>query len=170
MASLPPGPAYGSPPSSTTGSAPRTRTPPPSARTWQRLAQEFADKTVLVIGCGDSYVKLAAENKQYFPENCIAATVSGELINTLINKEKFYAPLRSSTASTTPATFIYRKEHGARLRAAISSRPTSASLPTAWPTGSIPSTGRREGLYPAPTGRTWRQCWIRSTPPATPTR
>ena len=56
-----------------------------------KAAQEFADKTVLVIGCGDSYVKLAAENKQYFPENCIAATVSGELINTLINKEKFYA-------------------------------------------------------------------------------
>ena len=29
-----------------------------------KAAQEFADKTVLVIGCGDSYVKLAAENKQ----------------------------------------------------------------------------------------------------------
>ena len=76
-----------------------------------KAAQEFADKTVLVIGCGDSYVKLAAENKQYFPENCIAATVSGELINTLINKEKFYA-LCDEYGIDHPGTFIYRKEMG----------------------------------------------------------
>ena len=56
-----------------------------------QVAGEFPDKTVLVIGCGDSYVKLAAENKDQFPPNCLAATVSGELINTLIHKEKFYA-------------------------------------------------------------------------------
>ena len=76
-----------------------------------KAAQEFADKTVLVIGCGDSYVKLAAENKQFFPENCIAATVSGELINTLINKEKFYA-LCDEYGIDHPGTFIYRKEMG----------------------------------------------------------
>ena len=76
-----------------------------------KAAQEFADKTVLVIGCGDSYVKLAAENKQFFPENCIAATVSGELINTLINKEKFYA-LCDQYGIDHPGTFIYRKEMG----------------------------------------------------------
>ena len=76
-----------------------------------KAAQEFADKTVLVIGCGDSYVKLAAENKQYFPENCIAATVSGELINTLINKEKFYA-LCDEYGIDHPGTFIFRKEMG----------------------------------------------------------
>lgn len=76
-----------------------------------KAAQEFADKTVLVIGCGDSYVKLAAENKQYFPENCIAATVSGELINTLINKEKFYA-LCDEYGIDHPGTFIYHKEMG----------------------------------------------------------
>ena len=76
-----------------------------------KAAQEFADKTVLVIGCGDSYVKLAAENKQSFPENCIAATVSGELINTLINKEKFYA-LCDEYGIDHPGTFIYHKEMG----------------------------------------------------------
>ena len=54
------------------------------------VAAEFAGKTVLVIGCGDSYVKLAAENKDTFPPNCVAATVSGALINTLINKQTFY--------------------------------------------------------------------------------
>ena len=55
------------------------------------VAAEYADKTVLVIGCGDSYVKLVAENKDAFPANCVAPYVSGELSGTLINKEKFYA-------------------------------------------------------------------------------
>ena len=76
-----------------------------------QVAREFAGKTVLVIGCGDSYVKLAAENKDSFPENCVAATVSGEMINTLINKEKFYE-LCDRHGIDHPGTFIYRKEMG----------------------------------------------------------
>ena len=74
-----------------------------------QVAGEFPDKTVLVIGCGDSYVKLAAENKDQFPPNCLAATVSGELINTLIHKEKFYA-LCDQYGIDHPDTFIYRPE------------------------------------------------------------
>lgn len=76
-----------------------------------QVAGEFPDKTVLVIGCGDSYVKLAAENKDQFPQNCLAATVSGELINTLIHKEKFYA-LCDQYGIDHPDTFIYRPEMG----------------------------------------------------------
>lgn len=76
-----------------------------------QVAGEFPDKTVLVIGCGDSYVKLAAENKDQFPENCLAATVSGELINTLIHKEKFYA-LCDRYGIDHPDTFVYRPEMG----------------------------------------------------------
>ena len=74
-------------------------------------AKEFEGKTVLVIGCGDSYVKLAAENKDSFPDNCIAATVSGEMINDLINKEKFYA-LCDKHGIDHPGTFVYSKEMG----------------------------------------------------------
>lgn len=77
----------------------------------RKAAEEFADKTVLVIGCGDSYVKLAAENKDSFPPNCVAPYVSGELINTLIHKEKFYA-LCDQYGIDHPATVIYRKEMG----------------------------------------------------------
>ena len=75
------------------------------------VAQEFAGKTVLVIGCGDSYVKLAAENKDSFPANCVAATIEGDLINTLINKEKFYE-LCDKHGIDHPGTFVYRKEMG----------------------------------------------------------
>lgn len=75
------------------------------------VAAEFPDKTILVVGCGDSYVKLAAENKEFFPENCIAPYVSGERINTLINKEKFYA-MCDEYGIDHPGTFIYHKEMG----------------------------------------------------------
>ena len=75
------------------------------------VAAEHADKTVLVIGCGDSYVKLAAENKDAFPANGIAPYVSGELIGTLINKEKFYA-LCDEHGIDHPGTFVYRRELG----------------------------------------------------------
>ena len=75
------------------------------------VAAEHADETVLVIGCGDSYVKLAAENKDAFPANCIAPYVSGELIGTLINKEKFYA-LCDEHGIDHPGTFVYRRELG----------------------------------------------------------
>lgn len=76
-----------------------------------QVAREFADKTVLVIGCGDSYVKLAAENKDSFPANCVAAYIDGDLINTLINKEKFYE-LCDKHGIDHPGTFVYRKEMG----------------------------------------------------------
>lgn len=75
------------------------------------VAQEFADKKVLVIGCGDSYVKLCAENKDRFPANCVAAYIDGDLMNTLINKEKFYA-LCDKHGIDHPGTFVYRKEMG----------------------------------------------------------
>lgn len=75
------------------------------------VAEEFADKKVLVIGCGDSYVKLCAENQDQFPANCVAAYIDGDLMNTLINKEKFYA-LCDKHGIDHPGTFVYRKEMG----------------------------------------------------------
>lgn len=75
------------------------------------VAAEFADKTVLVIGCGDSYVKLAAENKASFPANCIAPYIAGDTIGKLNNKEYFYQ-LCDQFGIDHPGTFVYRKEMG----------------------------------------------------------
>ena len=75
------------------------------------FAAAHADKPVLCIGCGDSYVKLCAENRDQFPPNVIAPYISGELMNTLINKEKFYA-LCDQYGLDHPATFIHRAEMG----------------------------------------------------------
>lgn len=75
------------------------------------VAAEFADKTVLVMGCGDSYVKLAAENKEAFPANCIAPYIAGDTIGKLNNKEYFYE-LCDQFGIDHPGTFVYRKEMG----------------------------------------------------------
>ena len=75
------------------------------------VAKEFPDKKILVLGCGDSYVQLAAHCKDQLPENAIAPYIDGELLDTLINKEKFYA-LCDQHGIDHPATFIYDKSMG----------------------------------------------------------
>ena len=62
--------------------------------TFMNLVREFAtehsDETVLLIGCGDSYVELASANKDDMPENVIAPYINIDLMHDLIHKEKFY--------------------------------------------------------------------------------
>lgn len=73
------------------------------------VAEECGDKKVILLGCGDSYVQLAAENKDSFPQNVVAPYVSGEMLNELIHKEKFYL-LCEKYGLDYPTTFIHRKE------------------------------------------------------------
>lgn len=83
--------------------------------TFFKLARDFAlehkDETVILMGCGDSYVELAARFKGDFPENIIAPYISAELMNTLINKEKFYQFCQKAGVDY-PDTFVHRKEMG----------------------------------------------------------
>ncbi len=72
---------------------------------------EHPGKTILVIGCGDSYVKLAAENKDSLPEPCVVATVSGEEINRLTDKAQFYR-LCDQYGIDHPGTFVYHRDMG----------------------------------------------------------
>ena len=80
-------------------------------RNARAVAQEFADKTVILMGCGDSYVALAARYRDQLPENVVAPYIDGEMLNTLINKEKFYQ-LCDEHGIDHPATFIYDKSMG----------------------------------------------------------
>ena len=75
------------------------------------VARQCAGKTVLLLGCGDSYVQLAARYNGTFPENVVAPYIPGELLDTLINKEKFYA-LCDEHGIDHPATVIYDKSMG----------------------------------------------------------
>lgn len=75
------------------------------------FAKAHEDGKVLVIGCGDSYIKLASENKAKFPENCIAPYFDPDWINVLINKERFYE-LCDKYGIDHPGTFIYTPDLG----------------------------------------------------------
>ena len=76
------------------------------------FANANAGSTVLLIGCGDSYVKLASENLGKYPSNVIAPYIKADLINTLIHKERFYE-LCDKYGIEHPNTFVYKKEMGA---------------------------------------------------------
>jgi len=80
-------------------------------RNARAVAEEFSDKTVLLLGCGDSYVQLAARHRDHLPGNVIAPYIEESLLNTLINKETFYQ-LCDEHGIDHPATFIYDKSMG----------------------------------------------------------
>lgn len=75
------------------------------------FANENADRKILLIGCGDSYVELISINKANFPENVITPYISIELMEGLIHKEKFYE-LCEKTGVDYPSTFVHKQEMG----------------------------------------------------------
>ena len=80
-------------------------------RNARAVAKEFEDRTVLLLGCGDSYVQLAARYRDKLPSNVVAPYISEDLLNTLINKEHFYE-LCDKYGVDHPATFIYDRSMG----------------------------------------------------------
>ncbi len=81
--------------------------------TFLSLVLGFANKhhstTILLIGCGDSYVQLISANKDRLPENVIAPYISVNLMNELIHKEKFY-DMCEKIGVDYPNTFVHKKE------------------------------------------------------------
>lgn len=75
------------------------------------VAAEFSDKTVLVVGCGDSYVKLCAHLKDRFPPNVKCNYISGDMLDKLTDKEQFYA-LCGQYGIDHPATLVYDPSMG----------------------------------------------------------
>lgn len=75
------------------------------------VAEEFPNKKILLLGCGDNYLTAIAENLPKFPANVIAPYVSLNLMEGLIHKERFYA-LCDQYGIDHPATFVYRRELG----------------------------------------------------------
>lgn len=77
----------------------------------EEAAEEFSEKTLLVLGCGDNYLTSIAGNLPNYPSNAIAPYVSLEQMERLIHKEQFYA-LCDQYGIDHPATFVYRKGMG----------------------------------------------------------
>ncbi len=70
------------------------------------LAEEFAGKKVILIGCGDNYVEQIIRNRPQLPEGFIAPYVGEELMDGLLTKLKFYE-MCDKYGIDYPGTFIY---------------------------------------------------------------
>ena len=75
------------------------------------VAQEFPDKKIILLGCGDNYLTAIAENLPKFPKNVIAPYIDLALMEVLIHKEKFY-DLCDKYGIDHPATVVYHKGMG----------------------------------------------------------
>lgn len=86
------------------------------------FARAHADKTVVVMGCGDSYVALAAQAKDAgaFEGNIVAPYAPFSLIDSCQKKEVFYA-LCEKHGVPYPHTFTFTAEmlEGGRPRAEV---------------------------------------------------
>lgn len=75
------------------------------------FAETNKDKSIILLGCGDSYVELASRHMGKYPENVIAPYIDTALMHTLISKEQFYEFCKESGVDY-PDTFVHKKEMG----------------------------------------------------------
>lgn len=55
-----------------------------------RLGNEHQDKKLILLACGDWYVRMIIENKQKFTSNYIIPYIDRQLLDQLVLKHKFY--------------------------------------------------------------------------------
>ncbi|MGI6029883.1 MAG: ATP-grasp domain-containing protein [Eubacteriales bacterium] len=77
----------------------------------REFAQAHLQEKVILLGCGDSYVDLCAHFLGQYPENVVAPYINGELMSTLIHKQRFYE-MCDKYGIDYPTTFIYHREMG----------------------------------------------------------
>ena len=75
-------------------------------KTVKSFCSKHADKTVVLVGCGDSYVALISKHKNELPKN-----IDFDLMNSLQQKETFYK-LCEKHGVDYPGTIIHNKEMG----------------------------------------------------------
>ena len=80
-------------------------------KTVKSFCSKHADKTVVLVGCGDSYVALISKHKNEQPKNTIAPYIDFDLMNSLQQKETFYK-LCEKHGVDYPGTIIHNKEMG----------------------------------------------------------
>ena len=73
------------------------------------FAKKHPDKKILVIGCGDSYVKALATGRENFLSNVIVPYADYEFLNSLMDKERFYE-LCEKHGIDYPKTHIVSKD------------------------------------------------------------
>lgn len=80
-------------------------------KTVNGFAAKHADKKIVLVGCGDSYVALISKHKKELAENIIAPYIDFDLMDSLQQKETFYQ-LCEEYGIDYPGTLIYKPEMG----------------------------------------------------------
>ena len=75
------------------------------------FAGKHADKKIVLLGCGDSYVALISKHKKELADNIIAPYIDYDLMNSLQEKDTFYE-LCEKHGVDYPGTFVYTKDMG----------------------------------------------------------
>jgi D-aspartate ligase len=75
------------------------------------FAREHADRKIIVIGCGDNYIRSIGANRGSYESNVIAPGIDLALFDALTHKERFYALCRERGIDF-PDTFVHRAEMG----------------------------------------------------------
>ncbi|WP_054696392.1 carboxylate--amine ligase [Syntrophomonas palmitatica] len=85
--------------------------PPVFIRVLNGLADRFADKKLILLGCGDNYVEQIIRNRAQLRENIIAPYVDANMMDALITKESFYE-MCDRYWLEYPKTFLYTRDMG----------------------------------------------------------
>lgn len=80
-------------------------------KTVNGFARKHADKKIVLVGCGDSYVALISKHKKELEPNIIAPYIDFDLMDSLQQKETFYQ-LCEEYGIDYPGTLIYKPEMG----------------------------------------------------------
>lgn len=80
-------------------------------KTVNGFAKKHAEKRVILIGCGDSYVALISKHKTELAGNIIAPYIAFDLMNSLQQKDTFYS-LCEKHQVDYPGTLIYDQSMG----------------------------------------------------------
>ncbi|MGB5823486.1 MAG: ATP-grasp domain-containing protein [Proteocatella sp.] len=72
------------------------------------FAKENIDKTIILIGCGDSYVEVISKNLKELNENIIATYMEFSIIEPITDKKTFYEICKVNGIDF-PSTFVYEK-------------------------------------------------------------
>lgn len=75
------------------------------------FAAEHKDKTIILVGCGDSYVALCSKHKNELADNIITPYIDYDLMHSLQMKETFYG-LCDKWGIDYPGTVIYDRSMG----------------------------------------------------------
>jgi D-aspartate ligase len=108
-------------------------------KTIRKTAAEFAEKKVILMGCGDNYVEQIIRNSARLPENIVAPYVDEQLMARLLTKTEFYR-MCDSCGVEYPATFIYDRSMGSGF-----------TLPFGFPVFLKPSNGIKYWQHEFPT-------------------